>query len=103
MSEDKTKRAERDSGTVTALVRIPVLLWAEIGDQRIEETREITLQIGRGWCPKLAAERSIEPMAKLMADMEIKTGYVICDANAAGQGRREATYPEPAGSAEDCP
>ena len=71
-------------------VRIPVLLWAEIGNSRIEEMREINLKIGRGWCHKLAFENSAEPMAKLIFDMEVKSGYEVITANASLDRQEEA-------------
>lgn len=71
------------------LVRIPVLLWAEIAGKRVEVVCETTVRIGQGHCPELAREIFGRPMAKTLADISIKTGWELCDPNA----RVEATGP----------
>lgn len=63
------------------LIRVPVLMWAEIAGKRIEVIREASVRIGRGHCPELAREIFARPMAKTLADTSIKTGWEMCDPN----------------------
>ncbi len=64
------------------IVRIPVLLWAEIAGNRVEVICETTVRIGQGHCPKLAREIFARPMAKTLANISIKTGWELCNPNA---------------------
>lgn len=66
----------------TELTRIPVLLWAEIGEERIEVVKEISVSIGEGHCPILARKIFGNPMARALADITIKTGWEYCNPNA---------------------
>lgn len=70
------------------LVRIPVLIWAEIAGKRFEVVCEATVRIGQGHCPELAREIFARPMAETLADISIKTGWELCDPNTSEQGGR---------------
>lgn len=90
MSNPIKSTAEREPVPLHGLVRIPVLLWAEIGGERIEMIKDVTVSIGAGHCPILAREIFAKQMAKTLADLVIKTGWEFCNPNAIGEAQPPA-------------
>jgi hypothetical protein len=64
------------------IVRIPILLWAEIEGERIEVLKEVSIPIGEGYCPILARQIFATPMARTLANAMIKTGWEYHNPNA---------------------
>jgi hypothetical protein len=66
------------------IVRIPILLWAEIEGERIEVLKEVSIPIGEGHCPILARQIFATPMVRTLANALIKTGWEYHKPNASG-------------------
>ncbi len=60
---------------LTEKLAIPIVLWTEIAGTRYEVPCEITIQVGQGYCPKLAKQMLARPTAQALANASIKTGW----------------------------
>jgi hypothetical protein len=64
-----------NTAPLTEKLAIPVVLWAEIAGTRYEAQCEITINVGRGYCPELAKQTLARPTAQALANASIKTGW----------------------------
>jgi hypothetical protein len=55
-------------------LRVPVTIWVEIGDERIERECSVTIPLPQGHCPKLAKSLMLKPIAQQLHGMMVKTG-----------------------------
>ena len=62
------------AATCSASLRVPVTLWAEIGDDRIEREYFVTIPLPEGHCPELAKSLALKATAQHLHGMMIKTG-----------------------------
>jgi hypothetical protein len=60
--------------TCSASLRVPVTLWAEIGDDRIEREYFVTIPLPEGHCPELAKSLALKATAQHLHGIMIKTG-----------------------------
>jgi hypothetical protein len=58
-------------------IQIPVILWAQIGNERFERTHNVSIDLPASYCPELAKSIFLEPNAKLLHGALVKTGYDI--------------------------
>lgn len=64
---------------------VPVTLWAEIGDDRIEREYFVTIPLPEGHCPELAKSLFLKATAQHLHGKMIKTGVsFLPNANCAG-------------------
>lgn len=73
-SQDLTAHGGCPAVPCSASLRVPVTLWAEIGDDRIEREYFVTIPLPAGHCPELAKSLALKATAQHLHGMIIKTG-----------------------------
>lgn len=63
--------------TCSTSLRVPVTLWAEIGDDRIEREYFVTIPLPEGHCPNLAQSIALNATAQHLHETMIKTGVLF--------------------------
>jgi hypothetical protein len=83
-----------DGAACSVSLRVPVTLWAEIGDDRIEREYFVMIPLPDGHCPDLAKSLTLKATAQHLHGMMIKTGVSFIP-NAIGEARADnATSPQ---------